>query len=212
MVGIVLRPGSKKLDRQNVLTPHPNTEDPSGFIADALYAPLPWYKRLFCREEARLEISLERDIHPYFRFREKGNIHAAYLKIRNLSSETDAEDVEVMAVAQDVIKDATLPFLKTENRKERGVQLPFDDGQFVKTIRPDNYEYVKVASLNRTRRDPYIQLGEYSEDLFDGHGRVFQISDPHRVKFVIKSTTAREKMVFVWLRCQNDLLEMRIIK
>jgi hypothetical protein len=198
--------------RQNGLTPQPNTADPSGFIADALSSPLPWYKRLFCREDVRLEISLVRDIHPYFRFREKGNIHAAYIRIRNLSSETDADDVEVKAVAQDVIKDATLPFLKTEDRSEMGVQLPFDDGQFVKTIRPDNYEYVKVASLNRARRDPYIQLGEYGEDLFDDHGRVFQMSDPHRVELVIKSTSAREKRVSVWLRCQNDMLEMRIIK
>lgn len=208
----MLIPGSKELDRQNGLTPQPNTVDPSGFIADALYSPLPWYKRLFFRDEARLEISLERDIHPYFRFREKGNVHAAYIRIRNLSSETDADDVEVKAVAQDVIKDATLPFFKTEDRTEMSVQLAFDDGQFVKTIRPDNYEYIKVASLNRARRDPYIQLGEYSEDLIDCHGRVFQISEPHRVELVIKSTTARENRVSVWLRCRNDMLEMWIIK
>lgn len=196
-----------------------------GIVGLAIWAAAKWGPRLRARLQpdaagpvkgstASLKIKYTDDAanHRYMRFQGSGGgVCAWYLEIVNESPDTDVQDVEVKVESCDQIPDLFSPHTRTPAFTSVGIVLAFERGGQMRTIRRQDSEWVQFLSFDRHPPRRWIQIGEYVQGPVDLHGKIVQVSTPHRIDVTVRAANANSITASFSVKAESEMLDVRML-
>jgi hypothetical protein len=160
---------------------------------------------------ANLEIRMEHEHAMRFEGPE-GRTHACYLEVRNVSPQTDAEDVEVKVESRDKIDDLLHPMTKTDLYIQSDVILSFERGGQTRRILRGASDRVRFLAFARNPPKRWVQIGEYSEHVFDHRDKIVTgIHEPNRLTVTARGRNAEPVSASFLVQVEHEQLTVRML-